>query len=162
MNTNTAENAVTRRSPLTVFLPTLIGLFFLVLNAVPLRADIPDNPTPLRTIGPAGYFRVISSSDPLIPMNDGREWFLDFGSARNGKTAGTLAVSVRKNPDVKVRIMVWQLLPESSTLIIGNQVEEGSKKAVARGQWKIRPTSYGYLLTRENYQVSLRRANPEE
>jgi hypothetical protein len=120
--------------------------------------DLPDAPS-MRSTGLGGYYKVAASNDPLFPGGDGREWFFDFGDGvRNGRSSGTVAVSLRQNPNVRVRLLVWQVFPENGTLVIGNQTEEGGKRAVALARWTIGRTATGVSLQRGNYQVSLQRA----
>jgi len=69
-----------------------------------------------------------------------------------------VAVSVRENPNVRVRILVWQLYRENGTLVIGNQTEEGSKSAVPLASFQVSSLPSGLLLERNNYQISLQRA----
>lgn len=120
-------------------------------------ADIPDVPNGKF----AGMYKVASSNDPIFPMASSEEWFLDFGKGMSqGRTSGNVAVSLRRNPDVKVRIMAWQYFPEKGALVIGNPYSEGSKQAVARGVWQMEPVSRGVMFQRGNYQVVLRPADP--
>lgn len=122
-------------------------------------ADIPDrNNLTLR-----GMYQIASSNDPVFPVKADQQWFLDFGQGiRRGTTSGSVAVSVRQNPNVKVRIMAWQFFPDSGDLVIGNPYAEGSRKAVARGAWKLRPMGDGVIFQREGYQVILHRADPAD
>jgi hypothetical protein len=120
--------------------------------------DLPDASS-MRSTGLGGYYKIIASSDPLFPGGEGREWFFDFGDGvRHGRSSGTVAVSLRQNPNVRVRLLVWQVFPENGTLVIGNQTEEGGKRAVALARWTIGRTATGVSLQRGNYQVSLQRA----
>lgn len=116
------------------------------------QADIPDRP--------AGEFRgmykVASSNDPIFPVSGQQEWFLDFGAGTSaGKMSGNVAVSLRQNPSVRVRIMAWQFFPENGSLLIGNPFHEGSSQAVARGNWQLRATRGGVIFERGIYQVVL-------
>lgn len=120
-------------------------------------ADIPDAPS--ARFG--GMYKVASSNDPIFPMQANREWFLDFGKGVTAeKMSGSVAVSLRENPKVKVRIMAWQYFPKQESLIIGNPFSEGSTQAVARGVWKMTPISNGVIFHRENFKVVLRPADP--
>ncbi|HEY8991380.1 MAG TPA: hypothetical protein VIM46_05350 [Luteolibacter sp.] len=127
----------------------------------PLRAiDLPDRPPPVQATGLSGFYKISSCTDPLFPGENQCEWFFDFGEGvRSGRTSGTVAVSLRQNPHVRVRILVWQLDPATSTLILGNQTEEGSRRAVALAAWKIGRSSGGVSLQRGSYHVSLTRAS---
>jgi hypothetical protein len=127
-----------------------------------LAIDLPDAPS-MRSSGLGGYYKIVASNDPLFPAGEGREWFFDFGDGvRNGRSSGTVAVSLRQNPNVRVRLLVWQVFPETGTLVIGNQAEEGSKRAVALARWTIARTATGVSLQRGNCQVALRRATAED
>jgi hypothetical protein len=108
-----------------------------------------------------GMYKITASTDPIFPMTSNEEWFLDFGSGITaGKLSGSVAVSLRQNPNVKVRIMAWQYFPQQGSLIIGNQYAEGSDKAVAKGVWQFRSTSQGVIFERGTYQIMLERAKP--
>lgn len=133
------------------------GAVFATTLSFSNAADIPD-----QTSGRfAGMYKVASSSDPIFPMGASEEWFLDFGKGiSGGKMSGNVAVSLRRNPNVKVRIMAWQYFPEKGSLLIGNPFSEGSNKAVAKGVWQLEPTSNGVIFQRGNYQVVLRPADP--
>ncbi|BCU75851.1 hypothetical protein llg_05660 [Luteolibacter sp. LG18] len=134
----------------------------IALAAPVLRADIPDQPAgPMASV--SGYYKVVASSDPLFAMKPQCEWFLDFGGGESaGRHSGNLAVSLRQNPSVKVRMLVWQLYSESRTLVVGNQTAEGSRKAVMLAHWKVIPNSAGLVLQRGDYQIALRRADASE
>lgn len=120
-------------------------------------ADIPDR-TP-RSF--EGMYKIAASSDPLFPMESSQEWFLDFGKGiSDKKLSGSVAVSLRENPNVRVRIMAWQYFPERNSLLIGNPYSEGSTKAVARGVWQLESTGSGVVFQRGNYKVVLRPADP--
>jgi hypothetical protein len=107
-----------------------------------------------------GMYKVAASNDPIFPMQANQEWFLDFGSGiTQGKMSGSVAVSLRQNPHVKVRIMAWQYFPKQGVLVIGNPYSEGSKQAVAKGSWQMTATSSGGVSwDRGTYQVVLHRA----
>jgi hypothetical protein len=108
-----------------------------------------------------GIYKVTSSTDPLIPATKTSEYFLDFGRGiQPGKVSGSVAVSVRRNPQVKVRIMAWQYFPDQGKILIGNPYAEGSRRAVAKGVWRIKGIPDGVIFERGNYQVVLRRADP--
>lgn len=110
-----------------------------------------------------GMYKVTASSDPTFPIQANREWFLDFGNGiSSGKFSGNVAVSMRQNPNVKVRIMAWQYFPKQGNIMIGNPYAEGSNQAVAMGNWQMRPTSQGFLLERGRYQVVLSPADPRD
>jgi hypothetical protein len=129
-------------------------LSFSIPNA---QADIPDRAvTDIK-----GIYKVGASNDPLFPIGDGREWFLDFGSGLTSSTSsGTVTVSLRQNPKVSVHPMVWQFFPGDSTLAIGNQYERGARQAVAKGVWKISQTQDGLVLDREGVRLILFRPEP--
>ena len=67
-----------------------------------VTADVPDQSS--GRFG--GIYKVTSSNDPLFPATKTREYFLDFGRGiQANKLSGSVAVSMRRNPNVKVRIM---------------------------------------------------------
>lgn len=108
-----------------------------------------------------GMYKIAASNDPIFPMQANQEWFLDFGSGiTQGKMSGSVSVSLRQNPHVKVRIMAWQYFPKQGVLVIGNPYSEGSKRAVAKGSWQMTGTSSGGVSwDRGAYQVVLHRAD---
>ncbi|MES2660041.1 MAG: hypothetical protein V4689_15575 [Verrucomicrobiota bacterium] len=109
-----------------------------------------------------GIYKVVASNDPIFPATATREYFLDFGKGMQaGKLSGSVSISMRQNPNVKVRIMAWQYFPKQGSLVIGNPYSEGSRNAVAKGIWILKGTSNGVVFERENYQVVLR-ANPDD
>jgi hypothetical protein len=108
-------------------------------------------------------YEVISSTDPIFPMREQRTWFLDFGKGTSsGDHSGTVAISLRQNPNVKSRIMVWQYFPEKGALLIGNQFERGSRKAVAKGVWSVGADENHVVMKRNSASVVLRKANPSD
>lgn len=108
-----------------------------------------------------GMYKIATSSDPLFPMESSQEWFLDFGKGiSDNKLSGSVAVSLRQNPNVRVRIMAWQYFPDRNSLFIGNPYSEGSTNAVARGVWQLESTGNGVVFQRGNYKVVLRPADP--
>ncbi|MFD0892474.1 hypothetical protein KBB96_13695 [Luteolibacter ambystomatis] len=162
MTPKPVETTACRRSPLAGKVVAWMAGTALMAAAPALRADIPDKASGPRA-SVSGYFKVISSSDPLFAMQADREWFMDFGGGEQaGRHSGSLAVSLRQNPNVRVRLLVWQLYSDSSTLVIGNQTGEGSRKAVMLANWKVYPNSTGLILQRGDYQIALRRANASE
>jgi hypothetical protein len=150
--------------PLRRFVGTALGLAAMLATTGPLRAiDLPDPAPSARSTGLGGYYKVSFSSDPIFPATGGQEWFLDFGEGvRHGRSSGTVAVSSRQNPHVRVHLLVWQVFPESGTLVIGKQTDEGSRRAVALANWKLGRTADGLSLQRGGFQVSLRRAQAGE
>lgn len=111
----------------------------------------------------AGFYKVVASNDPQFPVTPQREYFLDFGKGiQADRLSGSVAVSLRENPRVRVRIMAWQYFPKDGTVAIGNPFAEGSRKAVAAGVWKLRTSTKGAVLQRDRYQVVLHRADPED
>lgn len=144
---------------LLVFVATLLALVFSFQTS---RADIPDRDrSPLLSL--AGIYKVAASNDPFFPVAAGREWFMDFNSGiTSEKSSGKVAVSLRQNPSVKVRIMVWQVFPGTGQLYLGNQFSEGSKKAVSVADWRARNVGDSVVLERHGYQIVLNRANPAD
>ncbi len=131
----------------------------ITFSANHVSADIPDQ----RVSSLNGIYKVAASNDPLFPVNQGKEWFLDFGSGMTSITSsGPLTVSMRRNPDVSVRMMVWQFSREQSALMIGNQFERGSRQAVAKGVWKVSETEDGMVLDRGGARLILFRPEPGE
>ena len=142
----------------------MLGLM-MTLVSPSLGADIPDRARPSFSGPPqlAGMYKVSASTDPFFPARQNVEWFLDFGNGTaDARTSGKVAVSLRQNPNVKVRIMVWQFFPQNSSLLLGNQTAEGSKQAVALADWKIRSHAKGVILQRGSYQVVLHHADPAD
>lgn len=131
----------------------------LLSAAVAVAADIPD-PSPGRF---GGIYKVISSTDPLFPATPTSEYFLDFGRGiQADKSSGSVAVSLRRNPDVKIRIMAWQYFPAQGKIVLGNPFARGSRNAVAKGIWQMKGVSNGVVFERGNYQILLRPAAPDD
>jgi hypothetical protein len=106
-------------------------------------------------------YKVAASSDPMFPMSETREYFLDFGKGiQAGKLSGSVAVSMRQNPKVQVRVMAWQYFPEQGKLVIGNPYSASSRNAVVRAMWDMRGDNNGVALNRLGYQLVLHRADP--
>lgn len=126
------------------------ALLMTVPNAV--ASDIPDQPS--QRLG--GMYKIVASNDPIFPMNARQEWFLDFGGG--DKLSGNVAVSLRQNPNVRVRIMAWQYFPRQNAFVLGNPYEEGSRQAVAKGVWTMGSGARGVTLERGSYQVVMSRA----
>src|SRR5687768_9492563 len=98
MNTVSVQKSKGRH--LFVYLATLITLVFSLQTS---RADIPDRDRSQLSL--AGMYKVAASTDPFFPIATGREWFMDFNSGiTSEKSSGKVAVSLRQNPNVKVRI----------------------------------------------------------
>ncbi len=129
----------------------------LAFSVTDARADIPDRQVSVLS----GIYKVAASNDPLFPATTQTEWFLDFGSGLTSTTSsGTVVISVRQNPDVSVRPMVWQFFSGDSTLAIGNQYESGSRNAVAKGIWKVSRTGEGLAFDRGDARMILYRPEP--
>lgn len=138
-------------------LATVIASLLLMVQVS--SADIPDR----HSSHLSGMYEVARSSDPAFPLAQGREWFLDFGEGTTtGNLSGTVAISLRENPNVKVRIMVWQYFPDRQILVIGNQTAQGASAAVSRAIWSVQPESSGFHLSRENHYVLIQPANPSD
>lgn len=154
-----SSDAISRGSFFAKF-AAVAGACALALGSPLAGADVQDAPAPTQS-RLQGFYRVVASNDPLFTLQDKREWFMDFGKGvTSGKTHGTVAVSLRQNPKVRVKVMVWQAFPQTSTLVIGEQTGEGSNKAVALGSWQVRPNSTGFMLERGNYRIVLDRSEP--
>jgi hypothetical protein len=107
----------------------------------------------------SGIYQVITSNDPYFSLINQQEWFLDFSEGmKAGKLSGSVAISLRKNPHVKVRMMAWQYFSEPRLLVIGSPYHEGSKRAVAGGAWAVRVVSKDLICERDGFQMTLRRA----
>lgn len=131
----------------------------LVAISAAASADIPQQPS--GRFG--GIYKVASSSDPIFPATARREYFLDFGDGvLAGSRSGNVAVSVRENPNVKVRIMAWQYLPDQGKILIGNPFAEGSNRAVAKGVWQMKPIFNGVVFERGSYRVVLHIVDPAD
>ena len=158
----TPSLTATTQNPFRRAIGKVTAFFSIALFAATLQfsqADIPD-----RASGEfGGMYKVSSSNDPIFPMQARQEWFLDFGQGITaGKFSGNVAVSLRQNPNVRVRIMAWQYFPKNGNIMIGNPYSEGSRQAVAKGNWQLRPIAEGVIFQRGNYQVVLRRADPSD
>lgn len=126
-------------------------------------ADIPDPPSLGGIPRLEGIYKVVSSTDPMLPATRTHEIFLDFGlGIQADRFSGSVAISLRQNPHVKVRIMAWQYFPEHGTLVVGNPCFEGAREAVARGVWRIKGASSGLILERDNCHVVLHRVDPQQ
>jgi hypothetical protein len=125
------------------------------------RADVPDGqrvPVPFQ-----GVYKVKSSNDPAFIVSPACEYFLDFGRGQDGgKPAGSVAVSVRVNPNVKVRILSWEYFPDKNLLLIGSPFAHGSRNAVAIGAWRLRGSGESLVFSRERCKVLLVRADPRD
>lgn len=133
-----------------------------LVSAAAIHSSVADFPDP-EPVALSGMYQLVASNDPLFPKNSTQEWFLDFGKGiQNGITSGKVAVSLRENPRVSVRIMVWQYFPTEKALLIGNQTAEGSGRAVARAIWTLGNDSAAIFLQRENCTIVLKRADPQD
>ena len=122
-------------------------------------ADIPDRPHAMLQ----GLYKVEKCNDPMFPTGQGREWFLDFGKGMaNGKSSGKVAVSLRQNPDVRIRIMVWQYFARENVLLVGNQFAEGSGGAVAKGVWSLGNDGDAVFLMAQNCSIMMKPADPND
>ncbi|MEO5713204.1 MAG: hypothetical protein ABIT37_06920 [Luteolibacter sp.] len=158
---NTKHPSISAISPLTWMPHRFTALVGAVIfsTSVAAFADIPDASS--RRFG--GIYKVTSSTDPIFPVTQTREYFLDFGSGiQPGKFSGSVAVSERQNPHVKVRIMAWQYFPDQGKMLIGNPYAEGSRKAVAAGVWRMTGNGSGVLFERGRYRVVLNPADPKD
>lgn len=138
-------------------LALLAGALLISPSAI-LASDIPDARQALRF---GGIYKVVSSTDPMFPVSAKREFFLDFGRGiRTGASSGTVAVSLRQNPHVKVRLLAWQYFPQQGTLVIGNPTARGSHKAVVRAAWRMSGADGGAVLERAGGTVVIQRPAP--
>ncbi len=147
-----------RISSRVMALAAVVGVSAFTSSSV-LASDVPSASTSTFS----GIYKVAASSDPMFPMSETREYFLDFGKGvQAGKLSGSVSVSMRQNPRVQVRIMAWQYFPEQGTLVIGNPYSEGSRNAVARAMWSMRGVDNGVALDRLGCQLVLHRAAPSD
>ena len=139
------------------FVRILLTAVFTASLSITAHADVPDrNVTSLN-----GIYKVAASNDPFFPMGQGREWFMDFGTGMTTSTSsGTVTISLRQNPSVSVRPMVWQFFPSNSTIALGNQFERGASQAVAKGIWRVSQTQDGLTLDRGDVRFILFRPEP--
>lgn len=144
--------------------PKMIGAMvgaIIFSAAVTVRADVSD--TDIGTGRFGGFYKVVSSTDPSVPATETHEYFFDFGRGiQAGKLSGSVAISVRQNPNIKVRMLVWQYFPETGKMVIGNPYAEGSRKAVALGAWQMKGLLNGVLFARGSYQIVLHRADESD
>ncbi|WAC19287.1 hypothetical protein OVA24_18840 [Luteolibacter sp. SL250] len=155
MNTSTAPKS--HGLKFFVYLATLLLVAFVHQT----RADVPDGSR--SSLSLSGMYKVAASNDPFFPAGTNREWFMDFNSGiTSEKASGKVAVSLRQNPNVKVRIMVWQVFPGTNELFLGNQFSEGSRQAVSVAQWRARNAGDSVVLERHGYQIVLNRADPAD
>ncbi len=137
----------------------LSGVAAMTLVAPLAQADVPESSSGQFK----GIYKIASSTDPIFPMNSNQEWFLDFGKGVTAeKMSGKVAVSLRENPKVRIRIMVWQYFPKQGNIMLGNTYSEESNKAVAKADWQLDTTSKGVIFKRGNYQVVMHRADPSD
>lgn len=143
-------------------LPSALGALLVacfLFSAPYLRADVPDGSS--GRFG--GLYKVTSSNDPIFPATRTDEYFLDFGQGFGAdRPGGRVAVSIRRNPKVSVRILSWQYFPEQGKILIGTPAADGSRRVVARGAWSMRGIPNGVIFQRGNYQVVLTRADPKD
>ncbi len=133
-------------------------MFAFTVTSAP--ADVPQS----SSSSFSGMYKVAASNDPIFPMDAQQEWFLDFGTGiTSGKMSGSVAVSLRQNPNVKVRIMAWQYFPNEGVMVLGNPYEAGSRGAVAKGSWQMTATSSGGVAwDRGHFRLVLHRASPRD
>jgi hypothetical protein len=151
-----------RVSRLRKWVCTLEWVLFLLIP-VAVLADIPDSPRSGGIPCLEGIYKIVSSTDPILPATGRQEIFLDFGRGiQAGRFSGSVAISLRQNPHVKVRIMAWQYFPQHGKLVLGNPCFEGARDAVVRGVWRIRGASGGVIMERDDCLVVLHRADPRD
>jgi hypothetical protein len=163
MNTQPVQTKPASR--FAAYFTVLVSVILFAFTLQSVRADdVPDRDRrSLHRLQLIGMYKVAASTDPFFPAATDREWFLDFGTGVTGeKNSGKVAVSLRQNPSVKVRIMVWQVFPQTGQLYLGNQFSEGSKGAVSVADWQISNNSQGVILERGGYQIVLERADPTD
>lgn len=135
---------------------TLVCVFLLAPAAM---AVIPDQSRGMPLI--SGVYQVVGGNDPLFPQAYGSEWFFDFGPGMNhGAHHGNVTVSLRQNPNVRVRIMTWQAFPNQHRLLLGNAVANQPNGAFARADWQVAPDSDGVVFRRGDHMLILARPAP--
>lgn len=139
-------------------LVALVGAVLLSVSST-VSADGPASPS-LRF---GGLYKVTSSTDPLFPVTKTSEYFLDFGRGIQGDNlSGSVAVSIRRNPNVRVRILAWQYFPAAGEILLGKPFAEGSRNAVSIGSWRMRGIANGVIFERGQFQMVLQRADPDD
>lgn len=142
-----------------------LGKLAALVGAVMLSASSTvsaDDPGP-QSLRLGGLYKVTSSTDPLFPVTRTSEYFLDFGRGIQGeKLSGSVAISVRRNPHVKVRILAWQYFPAAGEILLGNPFAEGSRNAIALGSWRMSGIANGAIFERGQFQMVLQRADPND
>lgn len=138
----------------------LLGCWLLILPGLTIaratEAAVPESKGRL-----AGFYKVVASNDPQFPVSPKREYFLDFGKGiQADRLSGSVAISQRENPVVRIPIVAWQYFPKNGSLAIGHPFAEGSCRAVAAGVWQLRASPGSAVLRRDRYQIVLRRADP--
>ncbi len=161
MNTQPVQSKKARNF-VASFTAVVTLVLFAFTSQITRADDVPDRDRrSMSRPALSGMYKVAASTDPFFPAASDREWFLDFGTGVSSeKTSGKVAVSLRQNPSVKVRVMVWQVFPQTGQLYLGNQFSEGSKGAVAVADWQISNSRDSVILERGGYQIVLRRADP--
>jgi hypothetical protein len=115
-------------------------------------------PTPLLR----GLYRVMASSDPFFPLESGQEWFVDFGRGEE-EFSGRLALTLRQNPNLRVRLLVWQFSPVSGTLRIGRASARSPRGAVEAASWQLARGPAGAIqLRRDEHQTTLMPASASD
>lgn len=125
-------------------------VFFLAASA---GAREPAAPT----VQPAlhGLYRIRSSTDPAFPLDNNQDWFFDFAHGADS-SSGTLALTLRQNPNLRVRLLVWQFFPDSATLRLGRASARSSHEAITAATWQLARGAAGSLLLRRGaFQITL-------
>jgi len=141
----------------------VLGLLWLGLGAAAAQvpggaaAQVPAAAPLLR-----GLYRVAASTDGFFPVDGGQEWFLDFGRGTE-PSSGRLALTLRQNPNLRVRLLVWQFTPERATLRIGRESARQPGHALAPTSWQLtRGTAGSLVLRRAEGQTTLVPATPSD
>lgn len=139
--------------------PAVIACIGLLVPAA--MAGVPDQRAQSMPVI-SGVYQIVDGNDPLFPQEPGTEWFFDFGQGMaHGAFHGSVSVSVRQNPSVRVRIMVWQADPGQRRLLLGNTTTEvTSSRAVARADWRVSQRSNRIFLERGDHWLVLQRPAP--
>ncbi|MEP2777691.1 MAG: hypothetical protein ABJQ29_09275 [Luteolibacter sp.] len=121
-------------------------------------AQVTSANIPVRSDGYiSGTYQISKSSDPVFPIVEGREWFLDFGDGNaTGNRSGEVAVSLHENPEVKTRLMTWEYFSDQDILIIREPSDETTTDIPAQTIWTVHSPASDLYLTRNNRTLILK------
>jgi hypothetical protein len=158
---NTAGLLETRTRPALLARRIAVFICLAWFSVVPAARSAESGAPSSAAFRIGGIYKITSSNDPLFQVTPTREHFLDFGhGARQHLNSGSVSVSQRENPSVRVRMMAWEYFPERGLIALGNPFEPGSRKAVAAGVWRVQWISGGLVWQRGNHRIVLHRPKP--